>query len=43
MPAPRDIAAFGSVLAQPRPPDPGWDETCRRLLDTCLAGLRSSD
>lgn len=36
---PRDIVVFGSVLAQPRPPDPGWDATCRRLLDTYLAGL----
>jgi AcrR family transcriptional regulator len=36
---PRDIVIFGSMLAQPRPPDPGWDATCRRLLATYLAGL----
>jgi len=36
---PHDIVAFGSMLAQPRPPDPGWDATCRRLLATYLAGL----
>jgi AcrR family transcriptional regulator len=36
---PRDIVVFGSMLAQPRPPDPGWDATCRRLLATYLAGL----
>jgi len=38
----RDIVAFGSLLAQPRPADPGWDETCRRLLATYLAGLGSA-
>jgi AcrR family transcriptional regulator len=38
---PRDIVIFGSMLAQPRPPDPGWDATCRRLLATYLAGLSS--
>ena len=37
----RDIVIFGSMLAQPRPPDPGWDATCRRLLATYLAGLGS--
>jgi len=36
---PQDIVVFGSMLAQPRPPDPGWDATCRRLLATYLAGL----
>lgn len=36
---PRDVVVFGSMLAQPRPPDPGWDATCRRLLATYLAGL----
>jgi AcrR family transcriptional regulator len=36
---PRDIVALGAMLAQPRPPDPGWDATCRRLLATFLAGL----
>jgi AcrR family transcriptional regulator len=36
---PRDIVAFGAMLAQPRPVDPGWDATCRRLLATYLRGL----
>lgn len=36
---PRDIVAFGAMLAQPRPADPGWDATCRRLLATYLHGL----
>jgi AcrR family transcriptional regulator len=36
---PRDIVTFGAMLAQPRPSDPGWDATCRRLLATYLAGL----
>ena len=36
---PHDIVVFGSMLAQPRPPDPNWDATCRRLLATYLAGL----
>jgi AcrR family transcriptional regulator len=36
---PREIVVFGSMLAQPRGPDPGWDTTCRRLLATYLAGL----
>jgi AcrR family transcriptional regulator len=36
---PRDVIVFGSMLAQPRGPDPGWDATCRRLLATYLAGL----
>ena len=40
---PHDIVVFGAMLAQPRPPDPGWDATCRRLLGTYLAGLGSSD
>ncbi|MHA3701907.1 TetR/AcrR family transcriptional regulator [Jatrophihabitans sp. YIM 134969] len=35
----RDVVVFGSLLAQPRPVDPGWDATCRRLLATWLAGL----
>jgi AcrR family transcriptional regulator len=39
---PRDIVVFGSMLAQPRPPDPGWDATCLRLLATYLAGLGSA-
>jgi len=38
---PHDIVVFGSMLAQPRPPDPNWDATCRRLLATYLAGLGS--
>jgi AcrR family transcriptional regulator len=38
---PHDIVVFGSMLAQSRPPDPGWDATCRRLLVTYLAGLAS--
>jgi AcrR family transcriptional regulator len=37
---PRDIIAFGAMLAQPRPTDPDWDATCRRLLATYLRGLR---
>ncbi|HEY1920614.1 MAG TPA: hypothetical protein VGH27_34015 [Streptosporangiaceae bacterium] len=36
---PHDIVVFGAMLAQPRQYDPGWDATCRRLLDTYLAGL----
>jgi len=36
---PHDIVVLGSMLAQPRPADPGWDEICRRLLATYLAGL----
>lgn len=35
----RDVVVFGAMLAQPRPPDPGWDATCRRLLATYLVGL----
>jgi AcrR family transcriptional regulator len=35
----RDIVVFGAMLAQPRQPDPAWNATCRRLLDTYLAGL----
>jgi len=37
--APRDVVVFGSMLAQPRQPDPGWDATCRRLLATFIKGL----
>jgi len=37
---PHDIIVFGAMLAQPRPTDPGWDATCRRLLTTYLRGLR---
>jgi AcrR family transcriptional regulator len=36
---PRDIVLFGAMLAQPRPVDPGWDATCRRLLATYLRGI----
>jgi len=35
-----DIIVFGAMLAQPRPADPDWDATCRRLLTTYLRGLR---
>jgi AcrR family transcriptional regulator len=38
---PRDVVVFGAMLAQPRPPDPEWDATCRRLLATYLNGLRA--
>jgi AcrR family transcriptional regulator len=38
---PRDVVAFGAMLAQPRPRDPEWDATCRRLLATYLNGLRT--
>jgi hypothetical protein len=38
---PRDVVAFGAMLAQPRQPDPEWDATCRRLLATYLNGLRT--
>jgi AcrR family transcriptional regulator len=37
--APRDVVVFGAMLAQPRPPDPDWDATCRRLLATFIKGL----
>jgi AcrR family transcriptional regulator len=36
---PRDVVIFGAMLAQPRPSDPEWDATCRRLLGTYLNGL----
>lgn len=36
---PRDIVVFGAMLAQPRPTDPDWDATCRRLLATYIRGL----
>jgi AcrR family transcriptional regulator len=38
---PRDVVAFGAMLAQPRQPDPDWDATCRRLLATYVNGLRT--
>ena len=38
---PQDIIIFGAMLAQPRPTDPDWDATCRRLLATYLRGLRA--
>jgi AcrR family transcriptional regulator len=38
---PHDIVVFGAMLAQPRSADLDWDATCRRLLATYLAGLRS--
>ena len=37
---PHDIIVFGAMLAQPRPTDPDWDATCRRLLATYLRGRR---
>jgi AcrR family transcriptional regulator len=37
---PQDIIVFGAMLAQPRPTDPKWDATCRRLLTAYLRGLR---
>jgi AcrR family transcriptional regulator len=37
---PHDIIVFGAMLAQPRPTDPDWDATCRRLLATYLRGLQ---
>ena len=37
---PHDIVVFGAMLAQPRPVDPEWDGTCRRLLATYLRGIR---
>jgi AcrR family transcriptional regulator len=36
---PRDVVVFGAMLAQPRPADPEWDATCRRLLGTYVSGL----
>ncbi len=36
----QDIVLFGAMLAQPRPADPDWDATCRRMLTTYLRGLR---
>lgn len=38
---PRDVVAFGAMLAQPRQSDPEWDVTCRRLLATYVNGLRA--
>lgn len=38
--AARDVIVFGAMLAQPRPTDPEWDETCRRLLATYLHGAQ---
>jgi AcrR family transcriptional regulator len=38
---PRDVVAFGAMLAQPRQSDPEWDATCRRLLAVYLNGLRA--
>ena len=39
--SPRDVVAFGAMLAQPRQSDPEWDATCRRLLATYVNGLRA--
>jgi AcrR family transcriptional regulator len=38
---PRDVVAFGAMLAQPRQSDPEWDTTCRRLLAAYISGLRA--
>jgi AcrR family transcriptional regulator len=38
---PRDVVVFGAMLAQPRPSDPEWDATCRRLLATYVNGLKA--
>ncbi|MFD6156947.1 TetR/AcrR family transcriptional regulator [Nocardia sp. NPDC060256] len=35
-----DIIAFGALVAQPRPTDPEWDATCRRLVTIYLRGIR---
>ena len=40
---PQDIVLFGAMLAQPRPSDPGWDVTCRRLLAIYLRGIRGRE
>lgn len=40
---PQDVIVFGSMLAQPHRPDPGWDAICRRLLAHYLDGLTPSD
>lgn len=34
-----DVVVFGAMLAQPREPDPAWDDLCRRLLANYLDGL----
>jgi AcrR family transcriptional regulator len=39
---PREVVIFGAMLAQPRPHDPEWDATCRRLLATYLNGLKGN-
>jgi AcrR family transcriptional regulator len=38
--AARDVIVFGAMLAQPRPSDPEWDATCRRLLAAYLHGVQ---
>lgn len=38
---PRDIVAFGAMLAQPTAYGPEWDAMCRRILSTYLEGLGS--
>ncbi|MFI6172250.1 TetR/AcrR family transcriptional regulator [Nocardia sp. NPDC051052] len=35
-----DIIAFGALVTQPRPTDPDWDTTCRRLVTIYLRGIR---
>lgn len=37
--SPDDVIALGALLAQPRPVDPTWDATARRLLAVYLRGL----
>jgi len=39
--SPRDVVAFGAMLARPRQADPEWDATCLRLLGTYLNGLKA--
>lgn len=38
----QDVVAFGALLTQPRPTDPDWDATCRRLLTIFLRGIRQN-
>src|SRR5699024_1204320 len=34
-----EVIALGAMLARPHQPDPAWDDTCRHILHTFLAGL----
>lgn len=36
---PYDVVVLGAMLSQPRPDDPQWEDTARRLLDAYLRGL----